>query len=61
MGLGGAVEGPAVTTPEVEIMADLRLSLFSTVFILDKTLPSPRFSFSWGADGPDCACELILG
>jgi hypothetical protein len=57
------------TTAAAGVLADLEPSVdrrrdgsafLRTVFILIKTLPSPVFSFSFGAGGPPGAGELML-
>jgi hypothetical protein len=49
----------AAFEPSVE---SRRSAFLKTVFILDRTFPSPFFSFSFsvGTDGPPCAGELML-
>jgi hypothetical protein len=49
--------------PATDMRRDGSVAFFKTVFILDRTFfPNPFFSsFSFGADGPPCAGELIFG
>lgn len=57
---GVAEEGPAaLEPPKVERRRD-GSAFLRTVFILDRTFPSPFLSFSFGIDGPPCAGELML-
>ena len=56
---GGALV-VAGLAPAVDCRRDGSVAFFRTVFILNRTFPNLFFSFSWGAEAPPCAGELMF-